>query len=83
MSKMKKNRKGQVVLIGLLFAFMLVTMFSMLAEPLIEFVALGVNGTSAAVNADIIATAMNLIPVFFVFVILISVVALITGRTAG
>lgn len=80
---MRKNKKGQVVLIGLLFAFMLVTMFSMLAEPLVEFVALGINGTSSAENADIIATAMNLIPVFFVFVILISVVALITGRTAG
>lgn len=82
MTKKEENKKkAQVALMGLLFAFMLIATFAILARPLLEFVDLGVNATQNATNGDLMVTILQILPVFLVLVILIASVALITGRT--
>jgi hypothetical protein len=77
-----ENRKSQVAIMGLLFAFMLVATAAIVQGPLLEFVELGINQTvNGTAHSSMIITLMNALPLFIWLVVLIAVVALITGRT--
>lgn len=75
-----EKKKGQQAVVGLLFAFILIAIFSILLLPLLEFIELGVNATVNATNGVLLALTINTIPVILGLVILIAVVILITGR---
>jgi len=74
------NKKGQFVLISLLMFFLTLVVVSILFEPLVEFIAIGVNATNDSVHGNLIATLMNYIPVFVVIVLLISLFAIVANR---
>ncbi len=74
------DRKGQAALAGLLFAFMLIAVAAVLQGPLVEFIGIGVNATpNGTAHQDLIITLVEILPVFIWLVVLIAVVALITG----
>lgn len=78
-----KEKKAQAAIMGVIIAFMLVATFAIILEPLFDFIEIGVNATVNATNGALIATTINLIPVFMALIILVAIVALITGRVAG
>lgn len=82
MKGINKNIKAQAAIMGLIFAFMLVATFAIMQKPLLEFIEIGINETqnSSLVHADLIVTVMQAIPLFMALIILVAVVALITGR---
>lgn len=75
-----QNNKGQGAIMGLIFAFMLVATFAIILSPLISFVGIAVNATTNSTNGALIATIVQSLPVFIALIILVAVVALITGR---
>lgn len=75
-----KNNKGQGAVIGLLFGFLLIATMAILMTPLLSFIEIGVNASVGATNGGLMVTIMNSMPVFIVLVVLIAVVALVTGR---
>ena len=75
-----KPKQSQAAIMGIIIGFMLVAMFSILLAPLFVFLEIGVNATVNATNGALIATTINIIPVFMALIILVAVVALITGR---
>ena len=78
---MTTTKKGQGVVIGLLFAFMLVAVFSIILAPLYEFITMGVNETleADASHSDLIVLIIRVLPVFMALVVLVAIVMLITG----
>ncbi len=82
--KNKKNMKAQAAVIGLIFAFMLIAAASIMQPVLLDFIAIGVNETnvSGAAHSTIIITIIQAIPLFLWLIILVAVVALITGRSS-
>ena len=75
-----RNVKAQAAIIGLIFAFMLVAAASIMQEPLLEFIEIGINETvNGTAHRDLIITIMEAIPLFMWLIILVAVVALITG----
>jgi len=75
-----KKLKGQVAIIGIMFAFMLVLVMAIIMSPLMQFVELGVNATSNSTHGALMATMINYMPVFIVLVVLIAIAMMITGR---
>ncbi len=76
--------KAQAAVIGLIFAFMLIAAASIMQPVLLDFIAIGVNETNAsgAAHSTIIITIIQAIPLFLWLIILVAVVALITGRSS-
>ena len=74
------NRKGQYALIGLLFFFVTLVIFSILLEPLKEFINVGVNATTNMTHGTTIAFVLHYMPVLIVIVILIAGIMMILGR---
>jgi len=80
MKKFFLNKRGQYVLISLLMFFVTLVVVSILFEPMVEFIGIGVNATNTSVHGNLIATLMNYIPVFVVIVLLISLFAIVANR---
>ncbi len=74
------KKKAQAAVMGLLFAFILVATFAIIIGPLIEFVNIGVNGSQNFTHSALMTTIIQIMPVFIALVVLIAIVALITGR---
>ena len=76
--------KAQAAVIGLIFAFMLVAAAAIMQPVLLDFIEIGVNETnvSGAAHSMVIITIIQAIPLFLWLVILVAVVALITGRSS-
>ena len=74
------NKKGQGVIIGLLFFFIAIAMVSILAEPLMEFVAVGVNATESSPHGALMGTIFNYIPVFLVLMLFVVGILMMTGK---
>ena len=74
------KKQGQGAVIGLLFGFLLIATLAILMSPILEFIGIGVNATIGAVNGGLMTTIMQSMPVFIVLVVLIAIVALVTGR---
>jgi len=74
------GKKGQTAIMGLLFAFMLIATFSVILSPLMDFVGIGINATANVTHGNTMRTVINALPLFIAIVVLIAVVALITGR---
>lgn len=72
-------KKAQAAIMGLIFAFMLVIIMAILQEPLLAFIAIGVNASFNVTNGDLMITIIEIIPVMFWLVVFIAIVALITG----
>ena len=81
MRTLQQNRKGQLAVAGLLFAFMLIAIAAIIQGPLLDFINIGVNETleDNGTHSDLIVTVVEILPVFIWLVVLIAVVALITG----
>ena len=69
----------QAAIVGLLFAFMLVTAMAILTRPLLKFIEIGVNATFNVTNGSLMQQTIEIIPVFMWLVVLVGVVVLITG----
>jgi len=74
------NKRGQFVLISLLMFFLTLVVVSILFEPMVEFIDIGINATNNSSHGNLIATLMNYIPVFIVIVLLISLFAIVANR---
>ena len=81
MKTKKMNMKAQAAVMGLIFAFMLVATAAVLQEPLLQFIEIGINETiNQTEHADLIIVIIQLLPLFMWLIVLVAVVALITGR---
>ena len=78
--KIENQKRAQFVLISLLMFFVTLVVVSILFEPMVEFINIGINATAGATHANLVATLMNYIPVFVVIVLLISLFAIISNR---
>lgn len=78
--KALKDKKGQVIIVSLLFFFVALVIVSILLEPIMLFVEVGVNATNTSNHADLIATLMRYIPVFIVLVLVVSLFMILSGR---
>jgi len=74
------NKKGQMVIYGLIFGFLLVVIFAVLLTPLNAFIAIGVNASKGTANEGIMTVMLNNIPVLMVIVILMAIVGMIAYR---
>jgi len=74
------NKKGQVVIVSLLFFFVALVIVSILLDPIVLFIDLGINATSSSTHAATIATLLRYIPVFIVLVLIISLFMILSGR---
>ena len=74
------NKRGQYILISLLMFFVTLVVVSILFDPMVEFISIGVNATNSSIHGNLIATLMNYIPVFVVIVLLISLFAIVANR---
>lgn len=77
--KNKMYVRAQAAIMGLLVAFMLVAVAAIITLPLLDFVAIGVNATVNATHGELMQTIIQILPVFMWLVVLVAVVALITG----
>lgn len=75
------KRKGQAAIMGLIMAVMLIMTFAIMAAPLVEFVNIGVNASTNFTHGSLMAVIIHAIPLFIVLMVLVAVVALISGRT--
>ncbi len=74
-----KDKKGQAIA-GLLFSFVLLAIFAIILAPMFAFIDIGVNASVNVTNGALITTILNTLPVFMALVVLVAIVALITGR---
>ncbi len=74
-----KDKKAQAIA-GLLFAFILLAVFAIILGPLFAFIDIGINASINVTNGELITTILNSLPVFMALVVLVAIVALITGR---
>jgi len=72
-------KKAQAAIMGLIFAFMLVAVAAVIQPVLLEFIRLGVNETVNVTHAATMITIIEALPLFIWLIVLIAVVALITG----
>ena len=82
MKQTDRNLKGQVAIMGLIFGFILVAIFSIILSPLLSFISIGVNATVGSTNEALMTTLIQSLPVFIGLMVLVAIVALITGRTS-
>ena len=73
-------RKNQVVLISFLMYFVTLIVVSILLNPIVQFIDLGINATNSTIHGDLVATLLNYIPLFIVIVLLISLFQIISNR---
>jgi len=77
---MKTQKKGQMAIMGLIFGFMLVAAFAIILSPLLTFIDIGINASVNSTHGGLITTILQSLPVFIALIVLVAVVALITGR---
>lgn len=75
-----KKRHGQAAIIGLFFSLVLVAAFAIMSQPLLQFIAIGVNQTQNATNGTLLALIFNSLPLFMALMVLVAVVIMIMGR---
>ena len=80
MKKIENKKRAQFVLISLLMFFVTLVVVSILFEPMVEFISIGIYATANSTHGNLVATLMNYIPVFVVIVLLISLFAIISNR---
>lgn len=78
--KNMKSKKGQIIIVSLLLFFAALAVVSVLLAPMIEFIDVAVNATANATNGNLVATLMNMIPVFIVLVLVISLFLIVASR---
>jgi len=74
-----ESKRGQLF-VGLLFAFMMIMILSIMLSPLLSFIEIGVNSTVNVTNGGILEVIFNNYPVILAIAVMIAVVALVTGR---
>lgn len=75
------KRKGQAgAIVGLLFAVVLIAALSIMFDPLLQFINIGVNATVNSTHGSTLGVLFNMYPVFIALTVLVAVVVLITGR---
>lgn len=78
--KFKMNKKGFVVIYGIFMFIMALIVVAMMLSPVYYFIDIGVNSTLNATHGGLLSTMFYYIPVFIVFMLLLSLVALFSGR---
>lgn len=77
---MAGNRKAQAqFLIGIITIFAALAIISALMSPMLSFIDIGVNATNGTANGTIIATLLNLVPLFIVLMFIIIIFMLGRG----
>lgn len=71
---------GQTIIVSLLLFFVALVVVSTLLGPIVLFISFGINATNGTVNAQLIETLLNFIPVFMVLVLIISLFLIIQTR---
>ena len=72
--------KGQAnFLIGIMVVFAALAIISVLLSPMLVFIDLGINATANSTNGSIIATLLNLAPLFLVMMFIILIFMLARG----
>lgn len=78
--KMAKAKKAQAqFLIGIITIFAALAIISALMSPMLFFIDVGINATNGTANGTIIATLLNLAPLFIVMMFLIIIFMLGRG----
>lgn len=77
---MKRNKKGQQAIVGMLFTFILIAAFAILVRPMLTFINIGVNATANATEGNLIGIIFNIMPLFIALMVMVASVIMITGR---
>ena len=78
--EIEENKRGQVIIVSLLFFFVALVVVSILLDPIVQFGDLAINATNGTAHADLIATLINYIPIFVVLVLITSLFMILSGR---
>lgn len=78
--KRAKNKRGQIIIVSFLLFFAALVVVSVLLDPMVQFIDVGINATSNTTNGTLIATLLNLLPLFIVLVLMISLFLIVSQR---